>query len=193
MKPTPACEKTVVDSGSLGVYNKLDHLANAVLAINSRLGVMGNEMQELKAKSNSSRAWEDVLNLSRVSVGQEPFVPQTVQIPIATNNVPVIVTQAASAAKLVTVQDLRRDPGLVHQANTRQQAFQARNAQDVSQGRVAGDNINNNNLHDVHSRGHNSNFHNVQSDLHSRVHNGYFPSIHNHGSSQNSNTNIKSG
>lgn len=53
----------------LDVDDKLDHLANAVSAINIRLGVLGNEVEELKDKSNSSRVWEDVLNLSRVSVG----------------------------------------------------------------------------------------------------------------------------
>ena len=51
----------------LDVADKLDHLANAVSAINSKLGVIGNEVQELNVKSNSSRAWDDVLNLSRVS------------------------------------------------------------------------------------------------------------------------------
>ena len=60
-------------STALSVSDKLNHLANAVSAINSRLGVIGTKVQDLKTKCNSSRAWEDVLNLSRVSALQEPI------------------------------------------------------------------------------------------------------------------------
>ena len=108
----------------LDVADKLDHLANAVSAINIKLGVIGNEVQELKVKSNSSRAWDDVLNLSKVSAGQEPIVTQTIHPPSIAYHIPITVSQAAPAAELVTVQDLRRDPVLVQQANSKQQAFQ---------------------------------------------------------------------
>ena len=50
-------------SAALGVSDKLDHLAKVVSAINSHLGVIGTEVQDFKTKSNSSRAWHDVLNL----------------------------------------------------------------------------------------------------------------------------------
>ena len=64
---------TVAEPFNSAVADKLDHLAYAVSAINSKLGIMGSEVQELKAKSNSFRAWEDVMNLFRVSAGQEPL------------------------------------------------------------------------------------------------------------------------
>ena len=148
----------------LGVSDKLDHLANAVSALNSRLGVIGNEVQELKVKSNSSRAWDDVLNLSRVSAGPDPAVVQTNN---NNNNLVPNITVSQAAAEIVTAQQLRRDPVLVRQANTQQQALQQQTAQDNFQGRGNGDNISfNNNAHiastrfsnDVRSRAPNSNF-----------------------------------
>ena len=67
-------------SAGLDVSDKLDHLANAVSAINSRLGVIGTKVQELKVKSNGSRAWDDFLN-SRVSAMQEPPITQPIVNP----------------------------------------------------------------------------------------------------------------
>ena len=65
---------TVAEPNNSAVAEKLDHLANAVSTINSKVGIMGSDVQELKAKSNTSRAWDDAMNLSRVGAGQEPLV-----------------------------------------------------------------------------------------------------------------------
>ena len=159
--------------------------------INSKFGVIGNKVQELKVKSNSSRAWDDVLNLSRVSAWQEPIVTQPINPPSIANHVPITVSKAATAAELVTVQDLRRDPVLVQQAKAKQQALQEGTAQDYTQGRAQGDNINNNNLYDAHHCVHSSNFLSNHNDVRSRVLNNNFPSNYNHCNSQGAN-NIKS-
>ena len=153
----------------LDVADKLDHLANAVSAINSKLGVIRNEVQELKVKSNSSRAWNNVLNLLRVSARQEPVVTQPVNPPYNVNNVPITVLQAAPAVELVTVQELRLDPVLVLKVKANQQAFHEGTAQDLSQGRAQGDNINNNTLYDAHHRVHSNNFLSNQNNVRSRV------------------------
>ena len=87
--PTAGSSDVAASSLSLAVADKLDHLANAVSAIDSRLRVIGNKVQELKVKSNSSRAWDDVLNLSRVSAMQEPPITQPIANPSSNcNNVP---------------------------------------------------------------------------------------------------------
>ena len=87
---------------------------------------------------------------------------QIYHIPII-NHVPTTVTQAATANEVVTMQTLRRDPGLAQQASSKQQTLQARIAEDLSQGRVHGANANSNNFHNVHSHINSNNFHNVHS------------------------------
>ena len=82
---------------------------------------------------------------------------------------------------------------LVQQAKAKQQAFQEGTAQDLTQGRAQGDNINNNNLYDAHYRVHSNNFLSNQNDVRSRVLNNNFPSNYNHCNSQGVNNNIKSG
>ena len=50
-------------SAALGVSDKLDHLARAVSAINTRLGVIGTEVQDLKTKSLKQAAVVDPVTL----------------------------------------------------------------------------------------------------------------------------------
>ena len=81
----------------------------------------------------------------------------------------------------------------MQQAKAKQQAFQKGTAQDPTQGRAQGDNINNNILYDAHHRVNSNHFISNQNDVRSCVLNNNFPSNYNYCNSQGANNNIKSG
>ena len=122
----------------LAVSEKLDHLANAVFAINTRLGVIGTEVQDMKAKNSGSKAWDEVLNLSRVSGTQEPTV-QPIANNVINNNIPtfvsppLIISQGATSNP-ITSAELRGNPTLTEQAKITQQTLQAATSADPQQG-----------------------------------------------------------
>ena len=191
---------TVVEDGTpptpnvdLAVSEKLDHLANAVFAINTRLGVIGTEVQDLKVKNSGSKAWDEVLNLSRVSGTQEPTV-QPVANNIIDNNIPLTMLPPlnilqGAAVNPVTVNDLRHNPVLTEQAKAKQQTLQSATSRDPTQGTDQGfyPNI----LVDAQHRS--SNIRSHYDQIQGRFLNNDSPSHSGMSNAHNVNTNIKSG
>ena len=194
----PVASATVVEDGipappnvDLAVSEKLDHLANAVFAINTRMGVIGTEVQDLKVKNSGSKAWDEVLNLSRGSGTQEPTV-QPVVNNIIDNNIPLTVLPPlnilqGAAVNPVTINDLRHNPGLTEQAKAKQQTLQSATSRDPTQGTDQGfyPNI----VVDKSS----SNVRNHYDQIQGRFLNNDFPSQFGMSNAHNVNTNIKSG
>ena len=176
---------------ALAVSEKLDHLANAVCAINTRLGVIGTEVQDLKTKSSGSKAWDEVLNLSRVSGAQEPTI-QPVSNNVINSNNPITVSPPlpilqGATGNPVTISELRSNPVLSERAKVTQQTLQAATSTDPQQGTDQGfyPNI----LIDAQHRNSSKHYDQIQGRF---LHNEFS----NHSgmpNTQNANANVKSG
>ena len=175
---------------ALAVSEKLDHLANAVCAINTRLGVIGTEVQDLKVKSSGSKAWDEVLNLSRVSGAQEPTGQAVSNISINNNNPitvsPPLHTLQGATGNPVTMSDLRNNPVFTEQAKATQQAMQSATTRDPTQGTEG---FYPNNLVGAQHRSSSNHYDHIQGRfLHNEI-----PSHFGMSNALNSNANIKSG
>ena len=173
---------------ALAVSEKLDHLANAVFTINTRLGVIGTEVQDLKTKNSGSKAWDEVLNLSRVSGAQEPAL-QPNSSNVINNNIPTYVSpplpiSQGATGNPITIAALRSNPTLSEQAKITQQTLQAATSADPQQGTEG---FYPNNLANVqHSSKHYDQL--QRGFLHNDISNHFgIPSV------QNTNANVKSG